>query len=274
MNAAFDGEKGRYMAVGTFPFGQPVQRVAQADRGSKRVFVLGVYASAVHARWCDRDGKQLVRALAVASEPYIFWRGEGANDLVSAIHVPPDAGCLKPADCDLNGPSGRSIDEHYLEPLGLRREDAWLCDLVPHSCMNRGQEKAIKDLYAPLAERHSLPPVNWPAVPEKLIDDARSKQILAELSEASARVVVTLGDQPLRWFTRKFGSERLLRRYGKDPQNYGRLHDLEIEGRALRLLPLVHPRQAAGLGRHNPGWRKVHRDWMRNGAAKVAEMLA
>ena len=55
------------MTVGTFPFGQPIKRVVQTDRSPKRVFVLGVYASAVHARWCNDRGKQLVRALAVAS---------------------------------------------------------------------------------------------------------------------------------------------------------------------------------------------------------------
>ena len=62
--------------VGTFPFGQPVLRVVQRDRGPKRVFVLGVYASAVHARWIGPDGRQRIGAVAVASEPEIFWRGD------------------------------------------------------------------------------------------------------------------------------------------------------------------------------------------------------
>ena len=261
------------MTIGTFPFGQPVQRVVQADRRAKRVFVLGVYASAVHARWCDRDGKQLVRALAVASEPYIFWRGEGVEDILGAIHVPPELGCLVPADHSLNGPSGKSIDEHFLKPLGLQRKDAWLCDLVPYSCMNRGQENAINKCYNPLVEKHSLPPVNWPALPAKLADDARREQIVAELSESAANVVVTLGDQPLKWFARKFGSKPLLSKYGKDPQAYGKLHDLEIEGQTMALLPLVHPRQAAGLGGHDPDWRDLHCDWMREEAAKIGKLL-
>ncbi len=37
--------------LGTFPFGQKVKEVVQKDRIPKQVFVLGVYASAVHARW-------------------------------------------------------------------------------------------------------------------------------------------------------------------------------------------------------------------------------
>jgi hypothetical protein len=66
---------------GTLPFGQPVCEVLQSDRDPKDVFVLGVYASAVHARWIDAAGKTVVKALAVASEPYIFWRGDNAESI-------------------------------------------------------------------------------------------------------------------------------------------------------------------------------------------------
>ena len=34
-----------------YPFGQELKKVIQQDRTPKKVFVLGVYASAVHARW-------------------------------------------------------------------------------------------------------------------------------------------------------------------------------------------------------------------------------
>ena len=40
---------------GTFPFGEPLRPVVQIDRGPKDVFVLGVYSSAVHARWVGAD---------------------------------------------------------------------------------------------------------------------------------------------------------------------------------------------------------------------------
>ena len=56
----------------SFPFGMPVKPVHQADRGHKLVFVLGVYASAVHARWLTEGGSVIINALAVASEPEIF----------------------------------------------------------------------------------------------------------------------------------------------------------------------------------------------------------
>jgi hypothetical protein len=47
--------------IGKFPFGEPVQEVVQTDCTHKRVFVLGVYASAVHARWIGPDSKTVVK---------------------------------------------------------------------------------------------------------------------------------------------------------------------------------------------------------------------
>jgi len=37
--------------IGIFPFGEKVREVEQKDRSPKQVFILGVYASAVHAKW-------------------------------------------------------------------------------------------------------------------------------------------------------------------------------------------------------------------------------
>ncbi len=259
------------MVVGNFPFGQPIRRVTQADRGPKRVFVLGVYASAVHARWCDARGTQVVKALGVASEPYIFWRGEGVEEILSAIDMPPAAGRLVPAS--LNGPSGRSVDEDFLEPLGLTREDAWLCDLVPHSCMNESQATAITERYVPVVEQFALPPVNWPTRPTKLTDGARREGIADELRESTAEVLVTLGDDPLRWFGTAFGTKASLEAYGKTSQAYGLLQDVDINGRTLKLLPLVHPRQAEGLGRHDPEWKALHENWVRQVAPVVRTRL-
>ena len=86
-------------AVGTFPFGQPVLPLTQKDQSPKPVFVLGVYASAVHARWLDADGRQRIAAVGVVSEPEIFWRGDAdeAQSIIDGIELPPGAGTLIPA---------------------------------------------------------------------------------------------------------------------------------------------------------------------------------
>ena len=214
--------------LGTYPFGEPVRRVEQTDRSSKRVFVLGVYASAVHARWLDQDGRQVVAALAVASEPEIFWRGEGAAEIIKQIDVPKEVGRLEPAASNLNGPSGRALDELYLGPLGLGRDEAWLCDLVPWSGKNPGQAKAIERAYAPLVRSHGLPPATFEPPPTEFADDSRRAEIRAELVESEAEVLVLLGDQPIRWFLRAFEPKfARLSDFGSGPEQYGRLHDLE-----------------------------------------------
>ncbi|MGD0091442.1 MAG: hypothetical protein ABSE73_16105 [Planctomycetota bacterium] len=251
-------------AVGTFPFGQPVTIVSQQDRSPKRVFVLGVYASAVHARWIGSDGKDVVKALAVASEPYIFWRGDGADEIVSKVSIPKELGSLVPADAELNGPSGIALDDLFLKPLGLDRREAWLCDLVPHSCVNPAQQKAIERAYNPLVARHGLPTPSTPGVPSKLALDDRRNEILTELRESKARVLVLLGDQPIKWFLAHFDS-----RWKKlsDFKPYGALHRATVDGLNVAVLPLVHPRQAARLGLSSSGWYEKHLAWVKERAA-------
>ena len=253
--------------VGVFPFGQPILPLAQKDRTRKRVFVLGVYASAVHARWLGEDGRQKIGAVAVASEPEIFWRGsrETVQKIISEIKLPAGAGSLVPASAHLNGPSGKALDELFLKPLGLSREDAWLCDLVPHSCMNPRQEEALKREYDPLRASLRLPPYEWPKVPDELAGVERRLEIEGELLESGADILITLGDQPLRWFTKYHGSERNLLAYGQTAQTYGKLHPISISGRKLHLLPLVHPRQAARLGTHSAEWAALHEAWIASG---------
>ncbi len=175
-----------------FPFGQPRMRIEQVDRTANRVFVLGVYASAVHARWVGPDGRDVVRALAVASEPYTFWRGEGAEAMIRKIEVPHSVGKLLKANAQLNGPSGVTLDEFIFKPLGYRRAKAWLCNLVPYSCANPGQQRAIEWAYAPPVQQHGLAPPNMPLVPKKLADQQHIGAIVAELHESKADTLVLL----------------------------------------------------------------------------------
>lgn len=249
---------------GHFPFGSPVHTVLQKDRSPKRVFVLGVYASAVHARWIGEDGKQKMGAVGVASEPEIFWCGgrESAQAAIARISLPSGAGHLVPASERLNGPSGRALDDRFLKPLGLERDGAWLCDLVPHSCMNEKQAAALKRVYDPCRETLGLPAYDWPPLPRELAGTDRRMQIEQELEDSGANILITLGDMPLKWFTSHCGSARALRDYGTSPESYGQAQSIEIRGRKLRLLPLVHPRQAARLSGHSAQWADLHDSWM------------
>ena len=246
----------------TFPFGQPLRRVEQQDRAPKKVFVLGVYASAVHARWIDVAGTTTVTAVAVASEPYIFWRGEDADTIVNRIEIPSQLGTLVAAARNLNGPSGRALDAHFLDPLGIGRVDAWLCDLIPHACMNRHQRHAIERAYVPRATEFGLPAVRLPPVPATLSDPHRRSAILAEIRQAQPEVVILLGDEPIRWFLSYFDNRwKSLADVGREQHSYGQICPVILEGEAYHVLPLVHPRQAAKLGAHSSVWSELHQNW-------------
>lgn len=60
-----------------------------------------MYASAVHAKWISPKGKTLIKAIAVASEPYIFWKGDGADQIINKINLPEGVGKLVPTDKNL-----------------------------------------------------------------------------------------------------------------------------------------------------------------------------
>lgn len=256
-----------------FPFGQLVKKVVQTDRTPKHVFVLGVYASAVHAKWVNADGKNIVTALAVASEPYIFWKGDNAQNIIEQIPIPSELGKLLPADQQFNGPSGIALDKFILEPLGLDREDSWLCDLVPHSCVNPSQKKAIERAYLPIAERYGLLKPSVPPVPSKLSDEIRRTEIMTELLESKAKTLILLGDQPIKWFLQYYDSRwKKLSDFRHSDKQYGQLWPVKIGKNNITVLPLAHPRQIAKLGHSSRKWYSLHQEWLDKYAGKILNL--
>ena len=247
-----------------YPFGEPLHPVVQQDRTPKSVFVLGVYASAVHALW--RKGNDIkCRALAVASEPRIFWDGnpEEAKEIISRIHIPEELGTLEPAASHLNGPSAKVLDEQILAPLGYTRDDAWLCDLLPETRLNKNQTKVLEVEYEPKIKEYGLNPVTIPKRPTVFCNAARSKEILEELEESKAELLILLGDIPIKQFLNRIADvdyaslEEYVNIYG-----YGNPSQLEIGGRKMNVLPLAHPRQIGALGGHKKNWHQRHSEWV------------
>lgn len=246
-----------------FPFGETVKPLVQEDRTPKKVFVLGVYASAVHARWMNGSSIKC-HALAVASEPRIFWDGnpKEAAEIISRIKIPQEMGTLEPADEKFNGPSAKVLDEHILAPLGFTRKDAWLCDLLPETRLNDGQEKAIKNKYNEYRKEYGLNEVTIPKRPSKFCDSKRCEEIVAELEESKAELLVLLGDIPIKQFLNVVANVnyKSLQEY-KERYGYGVPTDVTINGRQIKVLPLAHPRQIGGLGSHSGNWFKAHQEW-------------
>jgi uracil-DNA glycosylase len=251
-----------------FPFGQELKKVAQSDRSPKKAFVLGVYASAVHARWIDNNGKQKVSALAVASEPEIFWTGENAGKIIAEIKIPEELGRLTtPSDKKLNGRSGRALDERYLAPLSFDRKSAWLCDMIPESRVNEHQRKAIEKHYSnDIINKFNLPQANIPGFDKsELNSTVRHKEILEELEASQADTLILLGDYPIYWFLRYHVRKNLkLSVFGDTGEAYGKEHDFTINGKVYKVIPLCHPRQANRMGSSNAKWGKLHDLWVMN----------
>lgn len=249
-----------------FPFGEPVHPLVQEDRSPKKVFVLGVYASAVHARW-KKDGKVVCPALAVASEPRIFWDGnpQEASEIIGRIHIPEELGTLEPAGGHLNGPSAKVLDDHILAPLGWVREDAWLCDLLPETRLNPGQLRVIEKEYNPKISQYGLNAVTVPKRPTLFCDKSRSEEIVSELEESQAKLLILLGDIPIRQFVNLVADVKFktLQEY-VDLHGYGKCSPVVIHGKEYRLLPLAHPRQIGALGAHSEKWYRLHEEWENN----------
>lgn len=250
-----------------FPFGQILSQVKQTEKSPKKAFVLGVYASAVHARWLNLDGTQIVSALAVASEPEIFWNGENAEQIISKINIPKELGKLTiPTNNNLNGPSGRALDDLYLKPLGLNRNSTWLCDLIPESRSNEQQIKAINTFYTKdIISRYNLAYATIPTLSNTDLNSSiRRQEIIDELECSKADILILLGDLPIYWFLRYYNKEySKLSQFGENIKMYGRQHEMKIKNKEYQVIPLCHPRQAARLGNSNTKWGLLHDYWLK-----------
>lgn len=252
-----------------FPFGEQLHPVVQEDKSPKKAFVLGVYASAVHARW-EKNGQVICPALAVASEPRIFWDGNlsEAKSIIEKINIPSECGSLKPSDSRFNGPSAKILDKNILAPLGLNRQDVWLCDLLPEARLNSNQINRILKSYDPLKAQYGLNEVTVPPRPkdgeDSFCNAERAKEVTKELLASQANLLILLGDIPFKKYLTRVGENLSLgnsldeyaRQYG-----YGHVSQVLIDGKCFSLLPLAHPRQIGGLGSYNQKWRDLHAAW-------------
>jgi hypothetical protein len=260
------------MTEGMFPFGEYLKKVEQENKDPKKVFVLGVYASAVHAKWISPDGKEKVKALAVASEPKIFWKGDNADEIIKKIKIPNEAGTLEPADSNFNGPTGKILDEMYLSPLGFKRDEAWLCDLIPYSLSNKKQQNAIEKYYIPIAEKFNLPTASIPLAPETItIEKERPGEILKELIDSQAHIIIVLGQDPIKLFFHQqaFCKESKLSQFGEDKTNYGKGHSIQINNENYTVYFLAHPHHLEGVKPYSPKWKKLHEDWVTERKSKI-----
>jgi hypothetical protein len=270
-----------------FPFGRlSTLRPPRRPTGPSRLFVLGVYPSALHVRWTppawakSQLGIDSIAALAVDNEPTVFWDGADATrhfDLWRAAVGFRDGdetgnwGHASPAG---NGTSGRPVLERVLKPLGVGVAETWFSDVVNRFFVKRGTAKkrqqadAISGSYTPFATELALPAAVLPERPrpEELIDLAlreHRERIRSEIAEAKAPVVVTLGEEARRVLLaladHAEGSPTMAldrRRLSESPKSYGAQGGIRIGDIDAAWHALVHP------GQRSEVWKGWHDEWI------------
>jgi hypothetical protein len=258
---------------GRFPFGRPnTQRPMRRPDGSAKALVVGVYPSAFHVRWDPPAGVTTsgIASLAVDVEPVVLWDGKEPNpsELVAtwAAAVGFDPGRHGQVSPGKNGPSGDGLVQDTLVPLGVAPDEVAFTDAVPWFFVKTGlkdQGTAIRERFAPVAVSRGCHPGSLPSRPstkalvELARSDLRRDSLRAELLEADAPLVITLGQEALdavRAVTEVAGGQEKLA-----PEGYGALGRLELDGHSMELLPLAHP----GLQRQisHAGWREAFARW-------------
>ncbi len=146
-------------------------------------------------------------------------------------------GKLTPADKRLNGPSGKILDDLFLLPLGYTREDAWLCDLLPYTRLNKNQQRAIENHYNKVRD-YDLPQCTIPVYKASdLKSESRVDEIIAELEQSQAETIILLGDLPLKHFLPYSPMYKNLSDFVKF-HGYGEDNPIIINGKTYNVIPL------------------------------------
>lgn len=271
---------------GAFPFGCPnYERPARMVSGASAM-VIGVYPSAWHVAWTappalfDDGHVHGVKALAVDVEPTVFW--DGASDdfelrlrawkekvgFIEGTH-----GTISSRSPSTNGSSGARVVSHYLAPLGLSAGGTAFTDVYPVFLVKSGsgssrreQGDAIREEYDSIAERMGKAPCTLPArMPSadlpRLAAQRFGPRLTAELEAAAAPLVITLGREV--WDTLllipALGARPPCARFDDLKSiHYGERGSLQVAGRTVEWLPLVHPGLLQGEA---SDWAQRHATW-------------
>ena len=107
--------------------------------------------------------------------------------------------------------------------------------------------------------------VTIPNRPTEFCNKERCQEILSELQESQASLLILLGDIPIAQFLNEVADVpyKSLQEY-VDLYGYGTSTDVTIDNRKIKVLPLAHPRQIGALGAHSEKWNRLHQEWESN----------
>jgi uracil-DNA glycosylase family 4 len=139
-------------------------------------------------------------------------------------------------------PSGQALDEYYLRPLQLSRNDVWITDLF--KC------RYPKNVY------HEKPKHGREI--QEVAKTCSGLWLLREIRFAQPKVVITLGNNEV--------CQRLRRAFDlPTPQAFadavGKPHQVTLDGVAITLFPMIHPDISRPLGKGDKRKANARRKW-------------
>ena len=234
--------------IGTLPGGGPLIRTDPSARAPSPIAFLGVYPALTKQRQFVVGGVRMNLPVAVERESF------------------------EPASS-----SGGEVDQHYLQPLGLRRKDVFIFDLVPYYLANitigdSGRSMADNvELYE--AEQEIQTGIVRRPRGEGFLDLVRSMpgnidRIQSYLAACQPKVVFTLGTEPAA-FLRGLSFDEAAGRV--DELFYAEPAAIEVLGHRFETVHLAHPRH---FRNKTLKWTRRHESWCESvGRDDVADML-
>ena len=233
--------------AGVLPGGAPLCRTDPGGSPSAPVAILGVYPALTRQRQMQVGGTRLNLPVEVERESF----------------APGSA-------------SGAEVDRHYLEPLGLGRDQVFIFDLAPYvlanTTVNRSSGRSMADNVR-LFEQDSGTATGIVARPggEGFLTFVREMpgnldRLAHYLGCCQPRLLLTLGTEPAA-FVRGLSFNEAQRRV--DALFYAPPESVEVLGISVRVVHLVHPHLFI---KRNAKWTARHNEWCRDhGRALVVE---
>ncbi|WP_026421995.1 hypothetical protein [Actinokineospora inagensis] len=247
--------------AGIYPFGRPALRRSPRVPWTAHAaaFVLGVHAGALRVRWTRPTGGPIA-ALAVDDEPEWCPTDPDHTSRIDAwrhtVGWRPEWGTVDFAGHD----PARLLRTEVLDPLGLDPRAVYSTDCLPTYLVKSGarQDRAIAQ-YNAFAVSAGLPRATLHHRPDtrSLVHQAlrqEGRELLGQLRDADAPVVITLGKEAADVFAGLAGVDRVPFRLTGD---YGTPRQVPLGGRDLCWYPLIHPATRRGAG-----WRNTHTRWV------------
>ncbi len=167
--------------------------------------------------------------------------------------------------------SGKYLDEHYLEPLGLDRGQVFLLDMMPYFMANtassgkdgRSMWDNIRHYQEVTGEQLAVKPR---PVPEKLLGECRSmpgnpERLVEYFGRCRPELLLTLGAEAAA-FSKGYGVAKIV------PELiFAEPVEIHLLGVKTRTVHLVHP----GNLMRNQAWREKHEIWCRGSGRELVQ---